>query len=1117
MATIVNTLYPPLMETFMPAFPYNQTYIKVNFSFSPYNDLSQIKKVHVSLVNQRTNESIFKNNYSFNATSASNRNKGAISNNIWIIPFNQTNETGITQYLTVNKTKNTGTLLIPISKNTSLLSKELVINNYYKVQIRFDNEPELDFLTQTQSNVRNNLKDYLVTKRQFFSEWSSVCLVRPIPQVRLLMKEFDTIQGNKVTNNIRSVQPGIIPIAGNLISYKNNNINSEITTIKNGKEKIQKYKITITNADKTEVIDSTDWVFPEDKSSSDEIFWLADISKAELEEQYIITINCVTTNQYSFSQTYKIKILNFDPIEFEPQWIFKKVSLNHYSDIDSKIITEEDGIVNFSIYVPNDLPMGYLYVKRASSLDNFKNWELISCTKNSGQLNKSFSDYSVGSMVKYRYACQYKIKRNKMWTQTKYSQDTDGNALYIYPDFYDMILTRKNKQLALRYNVQVSSYSSVINRQVINTLGNKYPKFAENAKTNYKKLTISGLLTAEADFNRKFLDDKDYFKQMEDYNKYMDGKYEVRNDTLADNTLTYENYPLSYLETINATKNLTKNTLHDLYPKDNWWWERLFREEVISWLNDGEPKLLRSMTEGNLIVMLTDISLTPNPQVGRRIYNISMTAYEVGDGYSLEELSSLGVIDIPDEYSDEMFKGMADQDSDEDDSDTNTVLKTNIGQFYSRTVTNSSLALVDTGTAPLTNPKIEEYSIRDLLGFLYQGALNSYTTVVGSYYLTDVKIHFESPPQWYNTVNSNKIEIQTTESNIKKQLQSINKDNFFFGYKIMLSTTESQNIPILVEEKGYYQIPSNIKVTNIRFDAGTVATVDYKLNYLRTYNEIFLPTESSVVEKIVGQLDGRWLPGETVFSEIQSKYDFSYKETDVSKGYDGLMEKQYFNKMTSFSFEGTSYTVLSIRFEKEDWTQQKQYLVGRTGVYNLARDFPIEEVTFVGRRMFLQENFDYWTNRSDIKKYGLNEWEFSLDKSVFLEDAIKLSLKWYKFLEGKTNTDVNIVKEQNDESEKYSNIFHYIRSKEESKEEIIEKYQILNREISEITNLEYNTVYAFSNEEDLTKNPLYKIYYIDGQWYDVVFENEEKTMITASVPVYGMVNYQGTLVKLKYS
>jgi hypothetical protein len=60
------------------------------------------------------------------------------------------------------------------------------------------------------------------------------------------------------------------------------------------------------------------------------------------------------------------------------------------------------------------------------------------------------------------------------------------------------------------------------------------------------------------------------------------------------------------------------------------------------------------------------------------------------------------------------------------------------------------------------------------------------------------------------------------------------------------------------------------------------------------------------------------LPGETVFSEIQSKYDFSYKETDVSKGYDGLMEKQYFNKMTSFSFEGTSYTVLSIRFEKED-------------------------------------------------------------------------------------------------------------------------------------------------------------------------------------------------------
>ena len=35
---------------------------------------------------------------------------------------------------------------------------------------------------------------------------------------------------------------------------------------------------------------------------------------------------------------------------------------------------------------------------------------------------------------------------------------------------------------------------------------------------NYKKFSISGLLTAEADFNRKFLNDLDYMDQMEDYN-----------------------------------------------------------------------------------------------------------------------------------------------------------------------------------------------------------------------------------------------------------------------------------------------------------------------------------------------------------------------------------------------------------------------------------------------------------------------------------------------------------------------------------------------------------------------------------------------------------------------
>ena len=57
MANIINTLYPPLIDTFMPAFPYNEK-VTVYFSISPYNSSNNITYVHVTLVNQKTNQNV---------------------------------------------------------------------------------------------------------------------------------------------------------------------------------------------------------------------------------------------------------------------------------------------------------------------------------------------------------------------------------------------------------------------------------------------------------------------------------------------------------------------------------------------------------------------------------------------------------------------------------------------------------------------------------------------------------------------------------------------------------------------------------------------------------------------------------------------------------------------------------------------------------------------------------------------------------------------------------------------------------------------------------------------------------------------------------------------------
>ena len=55
MANVLNTLYPPQVSTFMNAFV-NTENAKVYFSLSPYNSSTDIKRVHISVVNQLNNE-----------------------------------------------------------------------------------------------------------------------------------------------------------------------------------------------------------------------------------------------------------------------------------------------------------------------------------------------------------------------------------------------------------------------------------------------------------------------------------------------------------------------------------------------------------------------------------------------------------------------------------------------------------------------------------------------------------------------------------------------------------------------------------------------------------------------------------------------------------------------------------------------------------------------------------------------------------------------------------------------------------------------------------------------------------------------------------------------------
>ena len=126
------------------------------------------------------------------------------------------------------------------------------IGNYYKVQIRFDN---------TDAEIKGS--EYLTKNRQYFSEWSSVCLIRAVPDVSIQMDGFVE---EKTSNKMRLVQPGLVPLSGRILFSKKDDV-----TASQYDETLREFNIKIYNA-QNELITSSGIVFTKDNPDPNEIY-----------------------------------------------------------------------------------------------------------------------------------------------------------------------------------------------------------------------------------------------------------------------------------------------------------------------------------------------------------------------------------------------------------------------------------------------------------------------------------------------------------------------------------------------------------------------------------------------------------------------------------------------------------------------------------------------------------------------------------------------------------------------------------------------------------------------------------------------------------------------------
>ena len=314
----------------------------------------------------------------------------------------------------------------------------------------------------------------------------------------------------------------------------------------------------------------------------------------ELNKKYYFTVEYLTMANYS-----KIDTFNFTVI----------LGIEDILDIAITATPDnENGRIGVTIKRAStaDPLFGTLVIRRSSSKNNFTIWEdLKYFTYNEAitGIKETWYDCTVESDIWYKYCVQL-INTELQRGQVKEMKTP------VLVSFEDMFLTVKDRQLKIKFNPQMSSFKRTVQESRTDTLGSQYPFIRRNGYMDYAQFPIGGLISFFIDEDQLFVTrDKLFGKQLNSYATYND----------ANNIGNYNNI---------------------IY-------ERKFRDEVIKFMYDGKAKLFRSPTEGNFVIKIMDVNLSPTTQLGRYLWSFSGTAYEIADtdAQSLQEIGILEGID----------------------------------------------------------------------------------------------------------------------------------------------------------------------------------------------------------------------------------------------------------------------------------------------------------------------------------------------------------------------------------------------------------------------------------------------------------------------------------------
>lgn len=453
--------------------------------------------------------------------------------------------------------------------------KNWIIKNYYKVQAAFI---------------------FRIGENEYYSSYSTFGITKIIDPSEMIV-DIGGLESGSVENTAKGRYIGEFFISDQ-------------------SERVKEYKFLVYNTVSEEPFFDTGWLIHD--NSTNFVNNIGQLCGRDFFDAYLIL-----NDLEDYIIQYKIKTLSNYEKESD-----KKTIINFYdfpSKINCNLIAKENFITNsIDIYMKGieqggtqELVTGEFILLRSEQDLITKEWDIpyevlkiymydttpstqIFVGEENNQIIKwkdrlIWQDYTAAHGVLYKYYLQQVWQGTNALT-TYYSEMIVSNE--IQSAFEDASLYDGEKQLIIKYNPKIANFKTTKIDTKQDTIGSKYPFIFRGANTNYKEFTISGLISYTGD-------------ELGSFNpKYALKEFQRKETPILNFDFQTQPYDLT---------------------AENFSLERQFKLEVLDWLNDGKVKLFRSPSEGNYLVRLMNISLTPNDTLGRMLHTFSCTAYEVAD------------------------------------------------------------------------------------------------------------------------------------------------------------------------------------------------------------------------------------------------------------------------------------------------------------------------------------------------------------------------------------------------------------------------------------------------------------------------------------------------------